>query len=147
MQQTRARHILIKPTPAMPAAEVKRKLAELKAKIESKSATFEELARQNSQDGSAAKGGDMGWLEPGDLVPEFETPMNALAPGQVSDVIETPFGFHILEVLERKSQDMTQQKERLQARQVIRERKLGEAFEDWARQVRDRAYVEFREEG
>ncbi|MFC5459424.1 peptidylprolyl isomerase [Massilia niabensis] len=147
VQQTRARHILIKPTPAMPAAEAKRKLAELKAKIESKSATFEELARQNSQDGSAAKGGDMGWLEPGDLVPEFETPMNALKLGQVSDVIETPFGFHIIEVLERKSQDMTQQKERLQARQVIRERKLGEAFEDWAREVRDRAYVEFREEG
>jgi peptidyl-prolyl cis-trans isomerase SurA len=147
VQQTRARHILLKPTPALPAAEAKRKLAELKAKIESKSATFEELARQNSQDGSAAKGGDLGWLEPGDLVPEFETAMNALQPGQVSDVIETPFGFHILEVLERKSQDMTQQKERLQARQVIRERKLGEAFEDWAREVRDRAYVEFREEG
>ena len=147
VQQTRARHILLKPTPAMPAAQARAKLAELKSKIESKSATFEELARQNSQDGSAAKGGELGWLEPGDLVPEFEAAMNALTPGQVSDVIETPFGFHILEVLERKSQDMTQQKERLQARQVIRERKLGEAFEDWARQVRDRAYVEFREEG
>jgi peptidyl-prolyl cis-trans isomerase SurA len=150
VQQTRARHILLKPTPAMPAAEVKRKLAEIKAKIESKSASFEEMARQNSQEGnSAPKGGDLGWLEPGDLdaMPEFEKTMNALKPGQVSDVVETPFGFHLIEVTERKSQDQTKEKERLQARQVIRERKLGEAFEDWAREVRDRAYVEFREEG
>jgi peptidyl-prolyl cis-trans isomerase SurA len=150
VQQTRARHILIKPTPAMPAAEAKRKLAEIKAKIESKSASFEEMARQNSQEGnSAPKGGDLGWLEPGDLdaMPEFEKTMNALKPGQVSDVVETPFGFHLIEVTERKTQDQTKEKERLQARQVIRERKLGEAFEDWAREVRDRAYVEFREEG
>ncbi len=105
------------------------------------------MARQNSIDGSAQKGGDLGWLEPEDVVPEFSNAMNALQPGQVSDIVETPFGFHLIQVTERKSQDMTQQRERLQARQVLRERKLGEAFEDWARQVRDRAYVEFREEG
>ena len=146
VQQTRARHILIKPTPAMPAAQVKAKLAELRAKIVGKSATFEDLARQNGQDGTAAKGGDLGWLQPGDVVPEFETAMNALKPGEVSDVVESPFGFHLIEVLERKSEDQTQERERLRARNVIRERKLGEAVEDWAREVRDRAYVEYREE-
>ena len=147
VQQTRARHILLKATPTLPAAEAKRKLAEIKAKIDSKAATFEDMARQNSVDGSAAKGGDLGWLEPEDVVPEFTAAMDALQPGQVSDVVETPFGFHLIQVLERKSQDVSKDRERLQARQVIRERKLGEAFEDWARQVRDRAYVEFREEG
>jgi peptidyl-prolyl cis-trans isomerase SurA len=146
VQQTRARHILIKPTPAMPAAQAKARLAELRARIVAKSATFEDLARQNGQDGTAAKGGDLGWLQPGDVVPEFETAMNTLKPGEVSDVVETPFGFHLIEVLERKSEDQTKERERLRARQVIRERKLGEAAESWAREVRDRAYVEYREE-
>lgn len=147
VQQTRARHILLKATPTMPAAEAKRKLAEIKARIDSKAATFEDMARQNSVDGSAIKGGDLGWLEPEDVPPEFTAAMNALQPGQLSDVVETPFGFHLIQVTERKTQDVSKERERLQARQVIRERKLGEAFEDWAREVRDRAYVEFREEG
>jgi peptidyl-prolyl cis-trans isomerase SurA len=146
VQQTRARHILLKATPAMPAAQAKAKLAELRAKILNKSATFEDLARQNGQDGSAAKGGDLGWLQPGDVVPEFENAMNALKPGELSDVVESPFGFHLIEVLERKSEDQSKERERLRARQVIRERKLGEAVEDWMREVRDRAYVEYREE-
>ena len=147
IEQTHARHILMKPTPAMSADEVKRRLEEMKAKIESKAATFEDLARQNSQDNSSAvKGGDMGWLYPGDVMPEFENPMAALKPGEISGVVQTPFGFHLIQVLERKSEDVTLQKERNRARAVIRERKLVEAFEDWARQVRDRAYVEYREE-
>jgi peptidyl-prolyl cis-trans isomerase SurA len=146
VQQTRARHILMKATPAMPAAQAKAKLAELRTKILNKSASFEDLARQNGQDGTAAKGGDLGWLQPGDVVPEFETAMNALKPGELSDVVETPFGFHIIEVLERKTEDQSKEKERLRARQVIRERKLDEAVEGWAREVRDRAYVEYREE-
>jgi peptidyl-prolyl cis-trans isomerase SurA len=146
VQQTHARQVLMKATPAMPAAQVKAKLADLRAKIVAKSATFEDLARQNGQDATAAKGGDLGWLQTGDVVPEFETAMNALKPGEVSDVVETPFGFHLIEVLERKSEDQTKEKERLRARNVIRERKLGEAAEDWAREVRDRAYVEYREE-
>ncbi len=149
VQQTRARHILIKATPTMPAAQVKAKLAELRTRIQGKRATFEELARQNGQDTTAAKGGDLGWLAPEDLEampPEFVSAMAALKPGEVSDVIETPFGFHLVEVLERKSEDQTREKERLRARQVIRERKLGDAVENWARELRDRAYVEFREE-
>jgi peptidyl-prolyl cis-trans isomerase SurA len=147
VQQTRVSHILMKPTPTMTAAEVKKKLLELKEKIVSKAATFEDLARQNSQEpGSAAKGGDLGWLEPGDAGPEFDQALSTLKPGEISDVIESPFGFHILRVSERKSEDQSAQKERNAARQVLRERKMQEAMEDWMRQVRDRAYVEFREE-
>ena len=144
--QTRARHILLKVTPTMTADAAKKKLAELKARIDSKSAKFDDLARQFSNDGSATKGGDLGWLMPDDAVPEFLSAMNALKPGQVSDVVETPYGFHLIEVLERKSDDQSKEKVRVAARQVIRERKLAEATEEWARQVRDRAYVEFRDE-
>jgi len=145
-QQTRVRHILLKVSPTMTAADARRKLGELKERLNNKAAKFEELARLFSNDGSAAKGGELGWLYPGDSVPEFETAVAALAPGEVSGVVETPFGFHLIEVLERKSDDASKERQRAAARQVIRERKLQEATEDWARQVRDRAYVEFREE-
>lgn len=146
VEQTHARHILIKVTPTMTEGEVKRKLLELKEKMDNNAGTFEDLARLHSQDGSASKGGDLGWLYPGDTVPEFETAMNGLKPGEVSDVIQSPFGFHLIQVIGRKSEDVTQQKERNVARQVLRDRKMQEAMEDWMRQVRDRAYVEFREE-
>ncbi len=147
VQQTRVSHILMKPTPTMTAADVKKKLLELRQKVLDKSATFEDLARQNSQEpSSAAKGGDLGFLEPGDAGPEFDQAISTLKPGEISDVIESPFGYHILRVTERKSEDQSAQKERNLARQVLRERKLQEAMEDWMRQVRDRAYVEFREE-
>jgi peptidyl-prolyl cis-trans isomerase SurA len=146
VQQTHARHIMLKVTPAMTADEAKKKLAEIRQKIESKQATFEDMARQFSQDGSAVKGGDLGWLEPGDTVPEMETAMNALKIGDVSDVVQSPYGFHIIQVVERKTEDTSKDKERAAARQVLTERKRQEAMEDWARQVRDRAYVEFREE-
>ncbi len=146
VQQTRARHILLKVTPALPADAAKSKLAELKGRLDKKSAKFEELARQFSNDGSATKGGDLGWLFPGDAVPEFEAAMATLKPGEVSGVVETPYGFHLIEVLERKSEDQSKEKKRNAARQVIRDRKLAEANEEWQRQVRDRAYVEFRDE-
>ena len=147
VQQTRVSHILMKPTPTMTAAEVKRKLLELKEKVANQAATFEDLARQYSQEpASAAKGGDLGWLAPGDAGPEFDQALTSLKPGEMSDVIESPFGFHVLRVIERKSEDQSQQKERNLARQILRERKTQEAMEDWMRQVRDRAYVEFRDE-
>jgi peptidyl-prolyl cis-trans isomerase SurA len=145
-QQTHARHILMKPTPTMTEAEVKRKLLELKEKIDNKAATFEDLARQYSQDSFAAKGGDMGWLATGDVPEEFQKAMDQLKPGEISGVVQSPFGFHLIEVVERKSEDTSKEKERSVARQVIHERKLVEATEDWSRQVRDRAYVEFRDE-
>jgi peptidyl-prolyl cis-trans isomerase SurA len=143
-QQTRARHILIKVTPTMSAAEAKRKLAEMRERLVNKAAKFEDLARQFSGDSSAAKGGDLGWMAPGDIVPEFETVMNNMKPGELSDVVETPFGFHLIEVLERKADDQSRERERAAARMALRERKLVEAVEDWERQLRDRAYVEFR---
>jgi peptidyl-prolyl cis-trans isomerase SurA len=146
VEQVHARHILLKVTPTMTEAEVKRKLLELKEKMDNKAATFEDLARQYSQDNSASKGGDLGWLFPGDTPQELEDAMKQLKPGEVSGVVQTPFGFHIVQVVERKSEDVSKEKERNMARQVIRERKTQEAFEDWAREVRDRAYVEFRED-
>jgi peptidyl-prolyl cis-trans isomerase SurA len=146
VQQTHARHILLKVTPTMSAADAKRKLLELKERLDNKAAKFEELARLFSNDSSASKGGDMGWLYPGDTVPEFEQAMNGLKVGQVSEPVETSFGYHLIEVIERKSDDVSKEKQRAAARNALRERKLVEAVEDWQRQVRDRAYVEFRDE-
>lgn len=146
VQQVHARHILLKITPTQSEEEDRKKLLDLKAKIESKQATFEDLARQNSQDSLASKGGDLGWVEAGDIPDELATAMHALQPGQISDPVKTPFGMHIVQVVERKTEDTSKDKERAMARQVLTERKRQEAMEDWARQVRDRAYVEFREE-
>ncbi|WP_082616277.1 peptidylprolyl isomerase [Massilia sp. Root418] len=142
--QTRARHILIKVTPTTSAADAKRKLLELKERLDNKAAKFEDLARLQSNDTSAAKGGDLGWLMPGDTLPEFEAAMNGLKIGEVSAPVETSFGYHLIEVLERKTDDLSKEKQRTAARNAIRERKTEEAAEDWQRQVRDRAYVEYR---
>ncbi len=146
VQQTHVRHIMFKVSPTMTAEAAKKKLTELKERLDNKAAKFEDLARQFSNDASATKGGDLGWLFPGDAVPEFETAMAALKPGEISGVVETPYGIHLIEVLERKSEDQSKEKKRNAARQVIRDRKLAEATEEWQRQVRDRAYVEFRDE-
>ena len=144
VQQTRARHILIKVNQIVSSAEASRKLAELRERLENKAAKFEDLARLYSNDGSASKGGDLGWIYPGDTVPEFERAMNALNPGEVSKPIESPFGFHLIEVVERKTEEVSRERQRLMARQSLREQKLDEAYEDWLRQLRDRAYVEYR---
>jgi peptidyl-prolyl cis-trans isomerase SurA len=121
-----------------------RKLTDLKQRLDNKSATFEELAKLYSNDLSASKGGDLGFIYPGDTVPEFERAMNALKVGEISAPIETQYGYHLIQVLERKTQDVSQERQRLVARQAIRERKLEEATQDWIRQIRDRAYVEYR---
>ena len=144
--QTRARHILIKVNQVVPANEARRKLVELKERLDNKAATFPELARMHSNDGSASRGGDLGWLYPGDTVPEFERAMDALQPGQISEPIESPFGFHLIQVIERKTNDVSQERQRMMARQALRERKIEEATEDWLRQLRDRTYVEYRSE-
>ncbi len=144
VQQTRARHILIKVNQIVSSGEARRKLTELKERLDNKAAKFEELARIYSNDGSASKGGELGWVYPGDTVPEFERAMNALQPGQVSQPVESPFGYHLIEVLERKTEEVSRERQRQMARQVLREQKLEEAYEDWLRQLRDRAYVEYR---
>ena len=144
VQQTRARHILIKVNQIISSAEARRKLVELRERLDNKAAKFEDLARLYSNDGSASKGGDLGWIYPGDTVPEFERGMNALSPGEVSQPIESPFGFHLIEVLERKTEEVSRERQRMMARQSLREQKLDEAYEDWLRQLRDRAYVEYR---
>jgi peptidyl-prolyl cis-trans isomerase SurA len=119
-------------------------MLELKARLDNGAAKFEDLARLYSNDGSASKGGELGWIYPGDTVPEFERAMNALKPGEVSQPVESPFGYHLIEVLERKTEELSRERQRLAARQALREQKLEEAYEDWLRQLRDRAYVEYR---
>lgn len=147
VEQTHARHILIKVNEVVSESEARHKLEGLRSRI-THGESFAELAKLFSQDGSAAKGGDLGWIYPGDTVPEFERAMNQLAPGQVSEPVQSPFGFHLIEVLERRVQDVSNDRQRAAARQTLRERKRDEAYQDWLRQARDRAYVEIRlEEG
>lgn len=146
VKQTHASHILIKVNQVVTEADARRKLTELKQRLDNKAATFEELARLYSNDFSASKGGDLGWIYPGDTVPEFERAMDALPIGQVSEPIQSPFGYHLILVTERKADDVSQERQRMVARQAIREQKQEEATQDWLRQVRDRAYVEYRME-
>jgi len=141
--QTHARHILIKTNEITSETDARNRLLQLKERIDN-GVKFDELARLHSEDGSAAKGGDLGWVNPGDTVPDFEKAMNALQVGEVSGPIQSPFGWHLIQVLERRDQDVTQERQKLLARQAIRERKAEEAFEDWVRQIRDAAYVELR---
>lgn len=141
--QTHARHILIKTNELTSESDARSRLLQLKERIEN-GAKFDELARLQSDDASASKGGDLGWINPGDTVPDFEKAMNALQPGEISAPIKSPFGWHLIQVLERRDQDVTQERQKLTARQAIRERKAEEAFQDWVRQIRDSAYVELR---
>jgi peptidyl-prolyl cis-trans isomerase SurA len=143
VQQTHARHILIKVNEVVSESEARHKLAGLRERLVH-GGKFAELAKLFSQDGSAPKGGDLGWIYPGDTVPDFERAMNLLQIGEVSQPIQSPFGFHLIEVLERRVQDVSSDRRRAAARQVLRERRLGEAYQDWLRMARDRAYVEFR---
>ena len=143
VQQTSVRHILIKVNQVVSSNEARRKLVELKERLDNKAAKFEDIAKLHSNDFSASKGGDLGWIYPGDTVPEFERAMDALQPGQVSEPVESPFGYHLIQVLARKTDDVSKERQRQVARQMIRERKLAEATEDWLRQLRDRAYVEY----
>jgi peptidyl-prolyl cis-trans isomerase SurA len=141
--QTRARHILLKTSEVVSEEEARRRLEGLRERIAA-GADFAELARLNSEDGTAALGGDLGWVYPGDTVPEFERAMTALKPGEMSGVVRTPFGFHLIRVEERRAADVSLERRRQQARQALRERKAEDAFQEWLRQLRDRTYVELR---
>ena len=141
--QTHARHILIKLSEVVSEKEAKRKIDGIKERLDN-GGKFEELARQYSEDGSANNGGDLGWVNPGDTVPPFEKAMNGLGLGEIGEPVLSPFGWHVIQVIERRQQDMTKEASRLKARQEIRARKSEEAYQDWIREMRDRAFVELR---
>ncbi|MBU0622195.1 MAG: peptidylprolyl isomerase [Gammaproteobacteria bacterium] len=141
--QTRARHILIKTSELVSESEAKRRLQEIKQRID-KGANFAEQARLHSEDGSAPQGGDLGWLSPGETVPEFEGPMDSLKVGQVSGLVQSGFGWHLIQVLERRDTDVSEAQKRQRARNAIRTFKSEEAFQDWLRQLRDSAFIEYR---
>ena len=143
VDQTRVRHILIKTNEAVAEDEAKRKIVNIRERI-ILGGDFAELARLNSEDGSGSKGGELGLLYPGDTVPEFERAMNELPVNKVSEPVRSPFGWHLIEVLERRKADMSDDRKRAEVRRILRERKSDEAFNEWVRQLRDRAYVEFR---
>jgi peptidyl-prolyl cis-trans isomerase SurA len=143
VDQTHARHILIKVNETTSEAEGKTKIERLRDRIAS-GAKFEDVARVNSEDASSARGGDLGWISPGDTVPDFERAMGSLAINDVSEPIRTPFGWHLIQVLERRKQDITQERRREQARNALRQRKSDEQFDDFVRQMRDRMYVEYK---
>jgi len=143
VEQTHARMIVIKVNELMSESDAKAKIDRIKDRLDA-GGKFEELAKLNSEDASAAKGGDLGWISPGDTVGEFQEAMNKLAAGQVSPPVRSPFGWHLIQVVERRKQDVTAERERIDAQLAIRQRKADELFQDWVRQTRDRAYVEIR---
>ena len=143
--QTRSRHILLRPSAQLSEAAARDRLLAYRAQIQAGQADFAALARQHSQDGSAAQGGDLGWTSPGMFVPEFEQFMNRLAPGQVGEPLVSRFGVHLIEVLERRRVETSQREQREAVRGLLREKKLDEAYLLWAQDQRSRAYVELRE--
>ena len=143
IEQTHVRHILIKLSEITSENEGRQKLMGIKERLEN-GIKFEDMAKQYSEDPSATNGGDLGWINPGDTVPEFEKTMKQLNINQISDPIKTPFGWHLIQVLEKRSQDMSKESARIQARQQIKMRKSEEAYQDWLQELRDRSFVELR---
>jgi peptidyl-prolyl cis-trans isomerase SurA len=143
VEQAHARHILIKVNETTSEADAKARIDRLRERLVA-GASFEDLARANSEDTSSAKGGDLGWISPGDTVPDFERALAKLAPNEISQPVRTPFGWHLIQVLERRRQDVTQERRRDEARKAIRQRKSDEQFDDFVRQLRDRTYVEYK---
>jgi peptidyl-prolyl cis-trans isomerase SurA len=142
--QTRMRHILIRASEAISEGEALRRLNDLRTRIVAGAADFAEMARVHSGDATAARGGELDWVYPGDTVPEFERAYMELKLNEVSQPVRTPFGYHLIQVLERRSADLSPERRRLQARQVLRERKADEAYQEWLRLLRDQIYVELR---
>ena len=143
--QTRARHILLRPSAQLSPEAAIARLKDLRQRIAGGTARFEELASQVSQDGSASAGGDLGWANPGMFVPEFEQVMNQLAPGQLSEPLVSRFGVHLIQVQERRQAAMNAREQREWVRNLLREQKADEAYTAWARELRGRAYIEYRE--
>ena len=143
--QTQVRHILLLNDPKRTTAQAVAQLAEFKRRVQSGTADFAGLARDNSQDASAKEGGDLGWSRPGQFVPEFEEAMDRLTPGQISDPVVSRFGVHLIQVVGRRDAKLSQTEQREAARNVLREQRVEEAFSTWAQEVRARAYVEYRD--
>lgn len=143
--QTHARHILLRVSAQMPESQARERLGDFKKRIEAGKADFAELAREFSQDGSARDGGDLGWTNPGMFVPEFEDVLNSLRPGELAPPLVSRFGVHLIQLLERRQATLSEREQREIARSLLRERKLDEAYVNWARDVRGRAYVELRD--
>ncbi len=143
--QTHPRHILLRPGGQLSQTTARAQLAEYKRQIESGKADFAKLAREHSQDGSAADGGDLGWVSPGMFVPEFEEVMNQLQVGQIADPVISRFGVHLIQVLERREAPISERELRDMARNNLREKKFEETYQLWAQEVRGRAYVEYRD--
>lgn len=143
--QTRARHILLRTSATVSADAAQRRLQELREQVASGQRRFEDLARQYSEDGSAASGGDLGWASPGNFVPEFEEAMNRLPIGGVSPPIVSRFGVHLIQVVDRRQQSVDPKELREQVRNTLREQKFEPAYADWVAELRARAYIELRE--
>ncbi|HMH17649.1 MAG TPA: peptidylprolyl isomerase [Burkholderiales bacterium] len=143
VEQAHVRHILVRTNELVSEDDAKRKLVNLRERIVN-GVNFTELARLNSDDSSASRGGDLGWVYPGDTVPEFERAFTDLKPMEVSQPVKTPFGWHLIQLIERRTADMSSERRRIEARKALLERKGDEAYQEWLRQLRDRAYVELR---
>ena len=139
--ETMARHILLRYRTGLTDADAERRLIGYRDQVRAKTVDFADLAKKHSEDGSAANGGVIGWMAPGQLVPEFELAMNRLQIGEVSNPVKTEFGWHLIQVLERRDAQLTVEKQREFARAAIRERKFEQAYQDWIRQLRDTATV------
>ena len=143
--QTRARHILVRASDAAQAGQVGRRLETLRTQIERGERKFDDVAREVSEDGSAAAGGDLGWASAGNFVPEFEEAMNRLPLGGISPPVVSRFGVHLIQVVERRSATLDPKEVREQTRGRLRESKFESTYQDWAKELRLRAYVEMRE--
>ena len=143
--QSHARHILLRPSANLSEAQARQKLVDYKRRVQAGQADFAALARDNSQDASARNGGDLGWSSPGMFVPEFEDVLDSLTPGQIADPITTRFGVHLIQLIERRQSQLSTKEQREVVRNLLREKKLDEAYVRWAQEVRGRAYVELRE--
>jgi peptidyl-prolyl cis-trans isomerase SurA len=143
--QTRASHILLRPGNGQSAEAMARRMSEMREQINSGKRRFDEVARSVSEDGSAAQGGDLGWANPGNFVPEFEEVMNRLPTGTVSEPFQSRFGMHLLVVTDRRQVPMDLRQLREQARAALREQKYEPAYAEWIEELRSRAYIEMRE--
>ncbi len=143
--QTRSRHVLLQPSAQLSAEVAAQRLVEFKRQIESGQAKFEDIARANSVDGSASQGGDLGWVSPGNFVPEFEEVMNTLPLMGISGPVTSRYGVHLIQVLERRVIEVEAKQLREQARSALREQKFDEAYQEWVKDLRAKAFVEMRE--